>query len=87
MVNADKGYNADAFREQIRERGALANIPPKVNRKEKPCFSPFLYRDGNAIERMFCRLMDFRRIATRYDRNAANFLAAVCPAAAVSDWL
>jgi transposase len=87
VVNGDKGYDADALRKQIRERGALANIPPKVSRKEKPCFSPFLYRDRNAIERMFCRLKDFRRIATRYDRNAANFLAAVCLAAAVSYWL
>jgi transposase len=45
-----------------------------------------LYRNRNAIERMFCRLKDFRRIATRYDRNATNFLAAVCRAATVSYW-
>jgi transposase len=87
VVNGDKGYDSDALRSQIRERGALANIPPKANRKEKTSFSPFLYRDRNAIERMFCRLKDFRRIATRYDRNATNFLAAVCLAAAVSYWL
>jgi len=54
---------------------------------QKNTSSPFLYRNRNAIERMFCRLKDFRRIATRYDRNAANFLAAVCIAAAVSYWL
>ncbi|BDV36488.1 hypothetical protein SS37A_40180 (plasmid) [Methylocystis iwaonis] len=48
------------------------------------CFSPFLYRNRNAIERMFCRLKDFTRIATRYGRNAADFLAAVCIAAIVS---
>ena len=65
VVNGDKGYDTDALREQIRARGALANIPPKANRTEKLCFSPFLYRDRNAIERMFCRLKDFRRIATR----------------------
>ena len=59
----------------------MPNIPPKANRKWKNCFSPFLYRNRNAIERMFCRLKDFRRVATRYDRNAANFLAAVCLAA------
>jgi transposase len=53
----------------------------------KNCFSPVLYRDRNAIERMFCRLKDFRRVATRYDRNAVNFLAAVCIAATVSYWL
>ena len=46
----------------------MPNIPPKANRRWKNCFSPFLYRDRNAIERMFGRLKDFRRIATRYDR-------------------
>ncbi|MBZ0218402.1 MAG: transposase, partial [Fimbriimonadaceae bacterium] len=46
-----------------------------------------LYRHRNAIERMFGRLKDFRRIATRYDRYAKNFLAALCIAAVVSYWL
>ncbi len=46
-----------------------------------------LYRNRNAIERMFSRLKDFRRVATRYDRLADNFLAAVCLAATVSYWL
>jgi transposase len=63
------------------------NIPPRANRKWKRCFSPFLCRDRNAIGRMFCRLKDFRGVATRYDRNAANFLAAVCVAVTVSCWL
>ena len=53
----------------------------------KNCFSPALYRNRNAIERMFGRLKDFRRIATRYDRLADNFLAAVCLVATVSYWL
>jgi len=48
---------------------------------------PFLYRDRNAIERMFGRLKEFRRIATRYDRSATNVLSAVCLAATVSYWL
>ena len=87
ILHADKGYDANALRRQIEERGAMPNIPPKVNRKWKNCFSPFLYRARNAIERMFCRLKDFRRVATRYDRNAVNFLAAVCIAATVSYWL
>ena len=78
LLNADKGYDSDAIRRQVRQRGAFANIPPKANRTWKNCFSPHLYRDRNAIERMFCRLKDFRRIATRYDRLATNFLAAVC---------
>jgi transposase len=51
------------------------------------CFSPFLYGNRDAIERRFCRLKNFRRVATPYDRNAANFLAAVCIAATVAYWL
>jgi transposase len=80
ILHGDKGYDSDAIR-------VMRNIPTKANRKWKNCFSPFLYRNRNAIERMFCRLKDFRRIATRYDRSATNFLAAVCIAATVSYWL
>ncbi len=65
----------------------MPNIPPKANRRWKNCFSPVLHRDRNAIERMFCRLKGFRRVATRYDRNTVNFLVAVCIAATVSYWL
>ena len=83
ILHADKGYDANAIRQQVERRGTMPNIPPKANRKWKNCFSPFLYRNRNAIERMFCRLKDFRRVATRYDRNAVNFLAAVCIAAAL----
>ncbi len=49
-----------------------------INRRRKNRFSAFLYRDSSAIERMFGRLKDFRRIATRCDRPATDFLAAVC---------
>ena len=87
IVLADKGYDSDAIRRQTEATGAAPNIPPKVNRLWKPCFSPVLYRGRNAIERMFGRLKDFRRIATRYDRLATNYLAAVCLAATLSYWL
>ena len=87
VVLADRGYDSDAIRRQIEAAGTAPNIPPKVNRRWKPCFSPVLYRGRNAIERMFGRLKDFRRIATRYDRSATNCLAAVCLAATVSYWL
>jgi transposase len=87
LLHADKGYDSDAIRRQIEAKGTAPNIPPKANRVWKPCFSPVLYRGRNAIERMFCRLKDFRRVATRYDRLATNYLAAVCLAAAVSYWL
>ena len=87
ILHADKGYDTNAVRRKVEARGAMPNIPPKANRRWKSCFSPFLYRDRNAIERMFGRLKDFRRIATRYDRLATNFLAAVCLAAIVSYWI
>ncbi|MFZ0694807.1 MAG: IS5 family transposase [Alphaproteobacteria bacterium] len=81
ILHGDKGYDSDAVRRKIESKGAAPNIPPKANRRWKNCFSPCLYRDRNAIERMFGRIKDFRRIATRYDRLAHNFLAAVCLAA------
>ena len=87
MLHGDKGYDSNAIRRQVEGKGAMPNIPPKANRRWKNCFSPLLYRNRNAIERMFGRLKDFRRIATRYDRLADNFLAAVCLAATVSYWL
>ncbi|MBC7905783.1 MAG: transposase, partial [Rhodospirillaceae bacterium] len=87
ILHGDKGYDSDAVRRKIESKGAAPNIPPKVNRRRKNCFSPYLYRDRNAIERMFGRLKDFRRIATRYDRLAHNYLAAVCLAATFCYWL
>jgi transposase len=87
VVHADKGYDTDRVRRLIESRGSAPNIPPRSHRRWKNCFSPFLYRGRNAIERMFGRLKDFRRIATRYDRLAHNYLAAVCLAAIVSYWL
>ena len=74
VLHGDKGYDSNAIRRQIEGRGAMPNIPPKANRRWKNCFSPALYRNRNAIERMFGRLKDFRRIATRYDKLADNFL-------------
>jgi transposase len=84
---ADRAYDTNAIRKQIEDQGAVPNIPPKRTRVWKSCFSPVLYRGRNAIERMFCRLKDYRRIATRYDKLAANFLSAVYLAATVSYWL
>ncbi len=86
ILYGDKGYDSDAVRRKIESKGAAPNISPKVNRRWKNCFAPYLYRDRNAIERFFGRLKDFRRIATRYNRAAHNFLAAVCLAASVCYW-
>jgi len=86
-VHADKAYDSNCIRDLIEEQGAVPNIPPKSNRRWKSCFSKTLYKGRNAIERMFCRLKDCRRIATRYDKLAANFLGNIHLAAAVMWWL
>jgi transposase len=83
---ADRAYDSDAIREFARERGAWANIPPKRNRREAICFSPYLYRARNHVERFFNRIKHCRRIATRYDKLAANYLAFV-KLAAIRLWL
>lgn len=77
IVLADKAYDADRIRELIQDQGATPNIPPKSNRRWKPCFSKRLYRERNLIERFFSKLKHFRRVATRYDKLAANFLAMI----------
>ena len=81
LVMADRAYDTDAIRRQIEGQGAVPNIPSKRRRLWKACFSPVLYRGCIAIERMFCRLKDWRRIATCYDKLANNFLAAAGAAA------
>jgi transposase len=87
LVMADRAYDTNAVRRQIEDQGAVPNIPPKRTRRWKSCFSPALYRGRNAIERMFCWLKDYRRIATRYDKLAVNFMSSVYLAATISYWL
>jgi transposase len=74
---ADKAYDSNAIRQQAQEQGIWANIPPKSNRKGSFVFSAFLYRYRNLVERFFNKLKQFRGIATRYDKNPDNFLAAI----------
>lgn len=77
MLLADKGYDANALRAAVRQKKAWANIPPKANRKDPICFSPFLYKARNLAERFFKKAKQFRRVATRYDKLADNYLAAL----------
>jgi transposase len=60
ILHGDEGYDSDAVRRKIESKGAAPNIPSKAKRRWKNCFSPYLYRNRNAIERMFGRLKDFR---------------------------
>jgi transposase len=84
---ADKGYDSKDLRKWLEERGTVAVIPPRKNRKVQYDYDKAVYKQRNVIERMFCRLKDWRRIATRFDRNVKNFMAAVALAAAVIWWL
>jgi transposase len=86
MLLADRGYDADAIRQMVTAQGAWANIPPKSNRKQPICFSPYLYKARNLVERFFNKIKHFRRIATRYDKLAENYLAAL-KLVAVRLWL
>ena len=84
---ADKGYDSRALREWLDERGTTPVIPPRRNRKIQYAYDKAIYRQRNTIERMFCRFKDWRRIATRFDRNVKTYMSAVALAAAVIWWL
>lgn len=75
MLLADRAYDADWLRALVAKDGGWANIPPKRNRRDPVCFSPWLYRQRNLIERFFNKLKYYRRIATRYDKLGSTFLA------------
>jgi transposase len=72
MMLADKGYDGDDVRSSLLMHGILPVIPPKANRKEPIACDFKAYKDRNRIERMFNRLKQFRRIATRYDKTALS---------------
>lgn len=65
MVLADKAYDSAEIRTFVNSRGSWANIPPRRNRPDPICFSPYLYRNRNLVERFFNRIKNGRRIATR----------------------
>ncbi len=84
---ADKAYDADQrVIEPLRDAKIEPIIPSKANRKEPRSYDRDLYKARSLIENFFCKLKQFRAIATRYDKTARNFLAAIHLAAAVV-WL
>jgi transposase len=83
----DKGYDANSLRALLAERGTSAVIPSTATRKVPIPYDTRAYRKRNLVARMFCRLKDFRRVATRYDKLARNFLAGTMIAAALIWWL
>ena len=87
IVIADKGYDADQrVLQPLAQAGKTAVIPPKANRKEQRAYDRERYKARHRIENFFCQLKQFRAIATRYDKTARNFLAAIHLAAATI-WL
>jgi transposase len=84
---ADKGYDTNAIRAFLKEKGIKAVIPSKSNRKNKIRHDKQAYKGRNVVERCFCRLKDWRRIATRYDKLAQNFFSALCFVATLAYWL
>lgn len=76
-VIADKGYDSDAFVAAVESRGAEAVIPPKRNRVQPRAHDKQLYKERNLAERFINRIKRFRRVATRYEKTARNFLAFV----------
>src|SRR4051795_8054658 len=74
---ADKAFDSDAIRADLNERGALAVIPPKANRAAAiPCDFE-MYKWRHLVENFFCKIKEFRRIATRYDKTDTSFAAII----------
>lgn len=83
---ADKGYDANSLRHALAEGRTEAVIPSTRSRKRPIPHDARAYRERNRIERAFCALKDWRRVATRYDKLGRNFAAAVAIAAIIIWW-
>ena len=77
VMLADKGYDSDAIRQDLKDRGVEPIIPFKRNRKVQEPIDGFLYALRNMVERCFNKLKQSRRLATRYDKTASSFLGFV----------
>ena len=75
-VTGDKAYDSQDVRRQIKDDGALPVIPSRSTAKKKAYCPKRIYRQRHKIENYFCRIKDWRRIATRFDKLARNYLAA-----------
>ena len=74
---ADKAFDSDGFRTELDNRGAVAVIPPKANRVTTiPCDFE-MYKWRHLVENFFCKIKEFRRIATRYDKTDTSFSAMI----------
>ena len=78
---ADTAYDADHFRQAIADKGALAVIPNNPSRSRKHPLDEHLYAQRHLVECCFSKLKQFRRVATRYEKTAPNYLAVITIAA------
>jgi len=85
-VMADAAYDSDHLRQAIAEKGAQAVIPNNPSRAKKHALDKDLYAQRHLIECCFSKLKQFRRVATRYEKTARNYIAVVTLAAIVL-WL
>ena len=83
VLIGDKGEDSDEYRAALNAKGMTACIPPRKRRKLPALYCKVLYKQRHKIEKMFGRLKDWRRIATRYDRRPDIFKAAITIAAIV----
>lgn len=77
VMIADRGYDADWFRQALRDKNITPCIPPEKNRRQQMLYDTELYKKRHKVENMFAKLKDWRRIATRYDRCAHAFFSAI----------
>ena len=87
LSKVEGGYCSNELRAWLAGRGTQAVIPSKRNHKVQIAYDLVIYKQRNVIERMFCRIKDWRRVATRFDRNIENFMATIAIAATVIWWL
>ena len=83
---ADRGYDANHLRKRLAQQGVQAVIPTTTSRRQPIPYDTIAYKQRNTVERLWARLKDFRRIATRYDKLAEYFLSGVLIAAFVTYW-
>jgi transposase len=83
---ADRGYDTNKVRAAVARLGAEAVIPSTAARRTPITYDRNAYRARNQVERLWCRLKDWRRVATRYDKLAANYLAGTLIAASLTYW-
>ena len=83
----DKGYDSDEYRKALMAKGITPCIPPRKGRRSPAQFCKTTYKQRHKVENVFARLKDWRRVATRYDRCAHTFFAAVLIAAIVIYWI